>query len=382
MTEAQFIAIHLAASNNVNFPNNININYDENTPGIGTVTGFTMTIEALAGSTQIDVLSILEQATKVSFTLNGVLFNLDIISRQQYLLPSPGSSFYYFKVNPIQTFTIASITTPSLSVLTSITPFISPIEFLNSDYNVLFSNATEQRFSAIIQQSDRANTGTIPTNFKALLTDSASKAHVQDSNYSDTGWAGARYNGSKTSALNYGGVSPATTAKYFSAEIYRSGSITSTICSQSLATRVIKTIVHTGKTELPVATQLPTNYTIQSAGGIDIHATRLSYNTTSNASASIDYGNIILVDNEKMRILEKVDPNIIIVERGYVGTVASAHSNNTPIYVVDPIQIIDIDQASTVRMLPVDNSKVWVRDSEVVVMTDKYGIVYDSYSCI
>jgi hypothetical protein len=48
------------------------------------------------------------------------------------------------------------------------------------------------------------------TNSASIISGSATRAAVQDSNYTDTGWINARYNGTKVSSIDYNTYTPAT----------------------------------------------------------------------------------------------------------------------------------------------------------------------------
>lgn len=82
---------------------------------------------------------------------------------------------------------------------------ISPenIEFVNSDYNAVFGNATTPRYSSIFQDVDYSTGNITPTNINVLTNGTAVKAPVQDSNYSQTAWTRGRYVGSRGSSLDF-----------------------------------------------------------------------------------------------------------------------------------------------------------------------------------
>jgi len=88
---------------------------------------------------------------------------------------------------------------PSSSI-TNIYP--ENINFLNSDENALYNNATIPKYSNIYQDIDYS-TGLVPTNFDLLISGNADAAPIQDSNYTATGWSNSRYNGSRVSSLDF-----------------------------------------------------------------------------------------------------------------------------------------------------------------------------------
>jgi len=79
-------------------------------------------------------------------------------------------------------------------------PNITEANFYNSDENALINNAFEDRLSIQYQDVDYSTGALIPTNFDLLVSGSAQKAPVQDSNYSTLRHANPRYNGSRTTS--------------------------------------------------------------------------------------------------------------------------------------------------------------------------------------
>ena len=75
--------------------------------------------------------------------------------------------------------------------------------FTFSDYNAILGNASIPQFSGVYQDVDYASNGLIPINFDLIVSGSAKKAQIQDSNYTQTGWSNGRYNGSKNSSTDF-----------------------------------------------------------------------------------------------------------------------------------------------------------------------------------
>jgi len=93
-------------------------------------------------------------------------------------------------------------TTVDSTVLININPSISNFEY--SDYNAILGNTMIPQFSQIYQDVDYTSTGGfIPINFDLIVSGSAVRASVQDSNYSQAGWSNGRYNGSKVSSIDF-----------------------------------------------------------------------------------------------------------------------------------------------------------------------------------
>jgi hypothetical protein len=88
---------------------------------------------------------------------------------------------------------------PSSSVY--LDPFINDLSnFYNSDYNPLINNILVDRLSAKFQDVDYSTGITTPTNFGVIITGSAVKAAIQDSNYSSKRVILPRYEGSKSTS--------------------------------------------------------------------------------------------------------------------------------------------------------------------------------------
>ena len=101
--------------------------------------------------------------------------------------------------------------------------------FYFSDYNVLISNSERSRLSKKLYESDRIS-GIQPRNLFAINSTSASKAEVQDSNYTSLAFSNIRYNGVEHQASNFNSRSSATslvpverTTPYFCVFDYISG---------------------------------------------------------------------------------------------------------------------------------------------------------------
>lgn len=391
MTEQAFIALHSnSIVGNINYPNRININYDATGPGTGRITGVSITNRALPLSTTPELGSTLAKATSIRFKIDNIPFVLNVTSRSR-ITSAPGSNaydFYYYRVTPVD-FTITDGDGYISDVQVVIAPYTADILFENSEYNPFIGDIQENRQSKTIYKADRGESAVIPTNFQSILNETATYADIQDSNYSSTGWSNARYNGTKTSVSNYG-VASVLLGRTVQGEINTTGSSQNTICSRSLADRVVEPIFHTGTTELPEYREVSSRYKL--AADITSATTEISYNYGYNAtSASIEVGTIIRIENttnaagqadEYMRV-KKIFPNTLKmeVEREYVGANnASGHTANDRIFVILPVNLYQFDETG-VNFLTVANSQVWIKESQEILKTDIYGVVYTSSSC-
>jgi len=91
---------------------------------------------------------------------------------------------------------------PTASVQDSIIiePYITQPNFYNSDQNPLINNAVIDRISEFYQDADYSSGVLTPTNFDLLINNGATRAAVQDSNYTTLRHINPRYNGSKTTS--------------------------------------------------------------------------------------------------------------------------------------------------------------------------------------
>ena len=95
-----------------------------------------------------------------------------------------------------------------------IEPYITTVNFYNSDDNVLINNVDKYPLSTIYQDVDYSTNILTPTNFNQLLLGTATKAPVQDSNYSSKTYTGIRYDGSKSTSKLLNTWSPGDKGTY------------------------------------------------------------------------------------------------------------------------------------------------------------------------
>ena len=97
---------------------------------------------------------------------------------------------------------ITQSVTPIAAVQDSVIlePYIAVPNFYNSDQNALLNSVQNERTSLIYEDIDYSTGLLIPTNFEAIISGSATKAAVQDSNYTTKRHIIPRYEGSKTTS--------------------------------------------------------------------------------------------------------------------------------------------------------------------------------------
>lgn len=153
-------------------------------------------------------------------------------------------NYYFFETEPILFDPESkSLITGSCTGLI-FNPFLQELDFTYNDYNALLGNSSNLKQSTYIYEVDRKSDQSIPSNLNAILLGSATKAEVQDSNYSSIGLINGRYNGSKTSVSDYG-ESPALNPSIFNGSLYTFSKTATAICSESVDERKITELYYT-----------------------------------------------------------------------------------------------------------------------------------------
>jgi len=113
-------------------------------------------------------------------------------------------------------FTLDTWYGPSTSSCAStiLEPYITTPNYYNSDYNPLINNVFVDRLSTIYQDVDYSTGIYTPTNFAQLISGSALKAAVQDSNYTSKRVIIPRYEGSKSTSQHLNYWTPGDTGTY------------------------------------------------------------------------------------------------------------------------------------------------------------------------
>jgi hypothetical protein len=74
------------------------------------------------------------------------------------------------------------------------------LNFDYNDYNPLLDNAETPQYSNIWMDVDYSQNPLVPVNFGLIISGTADRAFVQDSNYNSKAWSNLRYNGSRTNS--------------------------------------------------------------------------------------------------------------------------------------------------------------------------------------
>lgn len=406
MQENTFIDIHnLPASREaVNTPHTVNIHYEftdetvrEGTIEytVGRILGLTITNERLqneSGDTNLDITTVLQQVDKLNFDIifEGKTQNieLEILSKSR-LSSTLENDFFHFKVKPLKFTAFWASGQIFESQQLYLSPIISNLNYTFDNYNPLLGNSISNRPSSKRQVANRVNFNTNPVNSASLFSETATPAEIPDSNYSLTGLVNSRYEGSKTDAEKFGGVSPSFTGRSFIGEVF-SNVVTDLKISSSLEQdRVYKELFHTGPEEFPtfklVSSSLKVNSTSTAGTSTLIGITPLTGSDTN----LVDVGDILFLTSpagtEFVRLQQyDVKNNRIRVERGYLsdrGITSQAvdHNSNTLIRLVQPTQLFEFGSGTT-KIELAENAKILVKESRLILETDKYGNVFTSSS--
>jgi len=227
------------------YPKRLNIWYSDTAPY--TILGVSIPTLTAPPNSQ-DISNYIETLTKMTLPLTtGGSIRVSILSKVRQTVPDQSSptgisTYYICTVSAVQ---IPQPTSPLLTGAIGFSPSIIKGEFVNGNYDALLGNVEESRTSNYIMVSDRSKVGTLtdssytgPINIDLLLATSASKADVQDSLYSDTGWVNARYNGSITNKTTYG-ATPSESGLVFKGAFYPKGVTTDQVKYQISSSQAI-----------------------------------------------------------------------------------------------------------------------------------------------
>lgn len=300
--------------------------------------------------------------------------------------------YYYYSVTP---FPIASSFSGEACLETTFSPFLEAIGFENSDFNVLFNNATSSRASTYIQDVDRNRDTTKPTNIINLLEDTALKAKVPDSYYTSFAHTSGRYVGSKTSKEDYG-VESAINGTIFDGSIYLLNQNDLYICSQSYEERNINSYLFSVNPEYTGNQYFETSIgelypSVRLSQIMSKTTSSFAFSTTDtqmtiNQYVDVKAGDIIRLFNgtELMKVLNVIRPNssttTLTLERGYYrdhtgGSLSSWNVGAILLLIKVTGDIVyGTDSSKPYRLL---DKKIWVEQTGEIFLTDKRGEIID-----
>lgn len=254
LTSTQFLTI-VDATN----PNSVNIWYSEDIPL--TIYGLTIPVVDNNGN---DSTQLLLSAQQINITINGYNYTFVIQSRISKTVTylSQSVTYYFFEITPVVINSLADDTPIILSQIVVAIPDATNTIFFGGDYDALLNNVQDNRESANIMVADRykikGGPGSLnPTNIDDIITLTAQKADIQDSNYSTTGWINGRYEGTPTDSTTYGGLDSAVTGKPFEGSYFPSSIPTGSINNQISSSNILYTdYLSTSQDDLPSAPEV------------------------------------------------------------------------------------------------------------------------------
>ena len=408
MTTSEFLRLHnsqLASANKNTISNqtqiNVNFDTDPGDPSGGIITGVTFTTTTkkdwdnpLTATNTVNLINALQQVQTIRFEISNQKFRLDIQEKTRYI-DSNNSSYdnFFFAVTPFKF-------KPAQSGYVNIKVFFEPLvlgeTFTYNDYNPIINNVVEGRASTVRQESDRqgfgiVSTGAIfrPVNYLAILNRTANPAQVQDSNYTTTGWINSRYVGSKTTAQSYKGLSPTLSLTSFSGEVY-DAKTEDTLISKSLSDRKLTETLHTGTGAFPTSSSFKTSqYQVSTTIPANVASSSITLKQVNELSGSalllrnVEVGSILKIQDELLRVEritapEKTSGNNLLtlkVARGYLTSTVASAAPNVVVNIMPKTQLFTF-QGSGSKVTTTRNSKVWVKDSNEILYTDGFGVVY------
>lgn len=375
-------------------PSQVNIWYDDT--GASPYTIRAVTIPVLDTSVPPKDLSpLLNNLQQILVPLStGVNIQLDITSRTTIQtqgvtvpFPVPATKYYYFVVKPLTIASIGNTNIPADNLV--FTPSIDVDQFNDSPYNVLQGSLEESRQSSYIMQADRYKIGTLanptytgPLNINELLSGSAVKADVQDSNYTTTGWINGRYEGSKTDRIDFK-TEPAITGKFFDASEFPSGSTTGQINYLISSSQVVyKPFFYAGVGDTPGFGYEYSGYKLNAdylSGQTDISISPETAGVILTTPRVGDlYRQVGNAEVMKINAVTVVSTSpviyVIFVTRGYFGSIQNL-SAGVPLQRITQVQVYNVEGS---KVSGVPRGQVLVKETGAILRLDSLGYVIAS----
>lgn len=377
MTQAEFLAYCKI------YPSQVNVWYTY--PAPYTVQGISVPVLDL---NLTDNTPFLTQVEKVTIPLpGGGSVTLDITQISVVTINTVGGgsiSFFFLLTAPSTIPTITSSNVAAGNIVFS--PAINGIVFNASPYNSIGGTVQSSRPSKYIMQSDRNTVGipgspgyTGPTNIVQLLSYSASKADVQDSLYSDTGWTNGRYNGTETNIYD-NLVTPAVNGRIFEASVFPVSSPDNQIRFQQSGSQVVyKDYFYTGTGDVPGFAEDPTGF--ESNGSFGEYDTVVFVDTSPYITVNpFETGDLISFGNSsevcRVQVVAKLNATTLtlILTRGVYGTNTAITANQA----VSKITQVQIYEIVGNKLQGVPKGKVLVKETGEILRLDSLGYVVEA----
>ena len=219
-------------------------------------------------------------------------------------------------------------------------------------------------------------------------------ASIQDSNYTHTGHINARYNGTKTSELDFSGIGSAISAKTFQGasylletpSAYTDTTYNALICSQSLDERELEEFLFEGTSDLPL---IGTSFlgTISSTNPLTA-PNDTSIAITTFSGQYIAPGDVLTINRSSPAQTELVQVLAVTNTTSGKFPVITLHIQrrfdgaSTSFSFIAGDQVLRtagsrIFRAKGSRLIPIGRERVWIKDNKTIVKTNDRGFVIE-----
>lgn len=327
-----------------------------------------------------------QQITVPLSTGDNITLNVTSVTQAQSpgTLVMPVTKYFYYNIEPLQVDNIGSIGIATGTLVFS--PSLDTFSFADSSYNVLEGSVEASRQSSYIMLADRYKIGTLtnptytgPLNIVELLSGSATKADVQDSNYTTTGWINARYEGTKTDRIDYLSE-PAISGKFFQAAEFPLGATSGQIQYLISSSQVVyKDYFFAGIGDTP---GFNADYSgFQSNNSYNEYATLIYVNPEIPGSAltPLKRGDLIrfLGNDEIIKIdavgVYSVTPLVYSLQltRGYYGAAQQITNNQ----LIDKVSQVQIYSVTGNKLTGVPKGQLFIKETGAIVTLDSLGFI-------
>lgn len=371
-------------------PDQVNIWYDTGGPPY-TLKAITIPVLDSSNPPQ-DRSRLLENVQQITLPLStGDNITLNIISATQAQSPGtpvmPVTRYYYYNIEPLTLPNIGNIGIAAGTLVFS--PSLDTFDFADSPYNILEGSLEASRQSSYIMQADRYKIGTLanptytgPLNIGELISESAAKADVQDSNYTSTGWTNARYEGTKTDRLDFL-TEPAISGKFFEGSEFPSGSTPLQINYLISSSQVFyREYFFAGVGDTPGIVTIGTKFKINNNYSEFATILLISEEIPGTAATPIQTGDLIQIqgNTEIIRVdsvgIASTSPIVygLIVTRGYFGQPETISTND----LIQKVSKVQIYNVTGNRLSGVPKGKLLIKETGAIVTLDPLGFIVSS----
>lgn len=374
------------------YPDQVNIWYNTGGPPY-TLKAITIPVLDTNNPPQ-DRSALLENVQQITIPLStGDTITLNVTSTTQAQSPGtpimPVTRYYYYNVEPLTLSNIGNVGIAAGTLVFS--PSLDTFEFADSPYNILERSLEASRQSSYIMQADRYKVGTLanptytgPLNIEELISGSAAKADVQDSNYTSTGWINARYEGTKTDRIDFL-TEPAISGQFFQGAEFPSGSSVNQIAYLISSSQVIfKDYFFAGTGDTPGLQLVQSGFITNAAQSPSSPFISIREDVPGSGVTPIKVGDLIKITSNINNELIRVDAvgvisttpieYLLIVTRGYSGQPQQINFNE----LIEKVNKVQIYNVTGNKLSGVPKGKLLVKETGAVLTLDSLGLIISS----